>query len=127
MALFSLVRRKVESFPSNLLTEAERLYHRGHYVAAAMLVRPFVERTIKARCPANWKPDRKGLGPVCSYLVTNGLLEQLTANLAHSIYSRASNVCHRGVVDRESARRLLSDARRLACLEILIHEGGASL
>lgn len=113
MALLSLVRRKAESFPANLLSEAERLYRKKHYTAAAMLVRPFVERTLKARCPLDYKPDGRGLGPICSYLVKHGLISQQVANLAHSIYARASNACHLGQVDQHRVSLLIWDTRKL--------------
>ena len=107
---------KADLVSKDLLGQAEFLNDAGYQIAACMLTRSFLERSLKrlALITPTWKECRaKSAKEFIGFLRNHGAIDQKTANLANSIYARSSEVCHCGGVTRKRTHVLLAETKSL--------------
>lgn len=120
--LFWLVTRKPHFRPlwkadlvsNDLLGQAEFLHEAGYQIAACMLARAFVERSVKrlALILPSWKEHRRNSTKyTIEYLCKHRAIDVKTARLIESVYSRASRVCHCGGAGHSRTLALLTETQ----------------
>jgi len=99
---------------NDLLGQARFLFDAGYLIAAGMLTRSYVERSLKrlSLISSTWKECKARTAPeLIQFLQNNDAIDGKTGALASHIYKNASKICHTGKASKPAVVSLLRDAK----------------
>ena len=98
----------------DLLGQARHLYESGFYIAAGMLARAYLERSLKRLCliTPTWRECRgSNVGDFIQFLTRYEVLDADSLQLVGSLYKRTSRICHAGMATKGKLDTIFSDLK----------------